>query len=312
MGALKKGIFIYVCLFFGHMKHVFKVTLFLVVLFLLTQIIGLIITSRYVDVGQTIETGELSWKALPSIGGVDIDRPDIEPGKSFLYIIGAIIIGTLLILLLIRWKKLNLWKLWFFVAVVLCLHVAFSAFISPNYSIFLALILGIIKVYRPNVFIHNFTELFIYSGLAVIFVPVMNLFAAFALMILLSIYDMYAVWKSKHMINMAKFQTKSGVFAGMLMPYKTTLPKKGKKRAKKVGIRTAILGGGDIGFPLIFAGVVFKSVGLAKAMIIPPFAAAALLLLLLLGKKNKFYPAMPFISAGCFVGYLVVLLTSLF
>ena len=295
------------------MKHVFKVTLFLVVLFLLTQIVGLIITSRYVDVGQTIETGELTWKALPSIGGFDIDRPDIEPGKSFLYILGAIVIGTVLILLLIRWKRLNLWKLWFFVAVVLCLHVAFSAFIPANYSIFLALILGIIKVYRPNIFVHNFTEMFIYSGLAVIFVPIMNLFAAFALMILLSLYDMYAVWKSKHMIHMAKFQTKSGVFAGLLMPYKAILPKvKGKKKVKKMGIRTAILGGGDIGFPLIFAGVVFKSVGLAKAMIIPPFAATALLLLLLLGKKNRFYPAMPFISAGCFIGYLVILLTSLF
>ena len=95
----------------------------------------------------------------------------------------------------------------------------------------------------------------------------MNLFAAFALMILLSIYDMYAVWTSKHMVSMAKFQTKSGVFAGVLMPYK--LPSF-KPRAKKgvVKMKMAILGGGDLGFPLIFAGVVFKSVGLYQAMII--------------------------------------------
>ncbi|MBW3004262.1 hypothetical protein KY310_00315 [Candidatus Woesearchaeota archaeon] len=291
------------------MKHAVKVTLFLVALFLATQVLGLVIVDKYVA-SQDAYTGELSWKALPSIGGVGIERPDIAPEKSFLYILGAIIIGTLLILALIKWGKINLWKLWFFVAVVLCLHVAFSAFISANISIVLALVFGILKVYRPNIYIHNFTELFIYSGLAVIFVPVMNLFAAFALMILLSFYDMYAVWKSKHMISMAKFQTKSGVFAGVLMPYKVKgIKAKGKKAAQK--IRTAILGGGDIGFPLIFTGVVFKSVGLYKALIIPPFAAAALLLLLLLGKKDRFYPAMPFISAGCFVGYLVILLISL-
>jgi presenilin-like A22 family membrane protease len=292
------------------MKHAIKITLFLVILFLATQFTGLIVTSRYVDITQTVETGELSWKALPDIGGVDLDRPDIDPAKSVLYIMGAIILGTILILILIKWKRVSLWKLWFFIAVALCLHVAFSAFIAANYSLMLALIFAFIKVYRPNIWVHNFTELFIYSGLAVIFVPVMNLFAAFVLMILLSIYDMYAVWKSKHMISMAKFQTKSGVFAGIIMPYK--LPKI-KTKAKKgmVKVKTAILGGGDLGFPLIFAGVVFKSVGLYQAMIIPIFAAIALLMLLLLAKKDKFYPAMPFITAGCFVGYLVILLISL-
>ncbi|MBW2986318.1 hypothetical protein KY333_03020 [Candidatus Woesearchaeota archaeon] len=292
------------------MKHAIKITLFLVVLFLATQFTGLIVTSRYVDVTQTVDTGELSWKALPSIGGVDLDRPDIDPAKSVLYIMGAIILGTILILILIKWKRVSLWKLWFFIAVSVCLHVAFSAFIPANYSLMLALIFAFIKVYRPNILVHNFTELFIYSGLAVIFVPVMNLLAAFVLMILLSVYDMYAVWKSQHMVSMAKFQTKSGVFAGIVMPYK--LPKV-KTKAKKgvVKIKTAILGGGDLGFPLIFAGVVFKSVGLYQAMIIPVFAAIALLLLLLLAKKNRFYPAMPFITAGCFVGYLVILLISL-
>lgn len=293
------------------MKHALKVVIFLVVLFLAAQFIGLIITSKYVNVKQTVETGELSWKPLPNIGGIDIDRPDIDPSKSVWYIIGAIIIGTLLIFLLIKWGKVNLWKLWFLIAVTLCLHVAFSAFVSANISIFLALALGLIKVYRPNIFVHNFTELFIYSGLAVIFVPVMNLFAAFALMILLSFYDMYAVWKSKHMIKMAKFQTKSGVFAGMLMPYKLDIGKKRSAKGKVEKARVAILGGGDLGFPLIFAGVVFKSAGLYYAMIIPVFAAIALLLLLLLGKKDRFYPAMPFLTAGCFVGYFVMLLVSL-
>jgi len=94
------------------------------------------------------------------------------------------------------------------------------------------------------------------------------------------------------------------------MPYK--MPSL-KPRAKKgvVKMKMAILGGGDLGFPLIFAGVVFKSVGLYQAMIIPVFAAIALLLLLLLGKKDRFYPAMPFISAGCFVGYIVILLSAM-
>jgi hypothetical protein len=49
-------------------------------------------------------------------------------------------------------------------------------------------------------------------------------------------------------------------------------------------------------------------VGLYKALIIPVAATIALTILLLMSKKNHFYPAMPFISIGCFVGYGVAML----
>ena len=67
-------------------------------------------------------------------------------------------------------------------------------------------------------------------------------------------------------------------------------------------MRTAILGGGDIGFPLIFAGVVMKELGIWQSMIIPFFALMGLAFLLWRSDEKKFYPAMPFIGAGCFIG----------
>ena len=42
-------------------------------------------------------------------------------------------------------------------------------------------------------------------------------------------------------------------------------------------------------------------------LIIPVFVSLALLFLLLKGQQNKFYPAMPVLSLGCFIGYLAVL-----
>ncbi|MEM4263292.1 MAG: presenilin family intramembrane aspartyl protease [Candidatus Woesearchaeota archaeon] len=293
------------------MKHTVKVTLFLVVIFFCAQIIGLLITDKYIDTAKTAATGELSWQPLPSIGGISIERPEIAPEKSFLYILGAIIIGTALILIIIKFGRINIWKLWFFIAVLVCLHIALSAFIPSTPSFLIALILSFLKVFKPNVFVHNFTELFIYGGLAVIFVPIMNMFAAVALMVVLSCYDMYAVWKSKHMVIMAKFQTKSGIFAGVLLPYKAQKVV-GKPKVGVKEIRTAILGGGDIGFPLIFSGVAMKSFGLPLTFILPICVTLALLVLLLLGKKKHFYPAIPFLTIGCFVGYgLLWLITFL-
>ncbi|MBU4492958.1 MAG: hypothetical protein KKA61_01170, partial [Nanoarchaeota archaeon] len=102
----------------------------------------------------------------------------------------------------------------------------------------------------------------------------------------------------------------SRVFAGLSIPYK--MPKKeAKKKAGRVEkIKTAILGGGDIAFPLIFAGVVMKNVGFLTSLIIPVFVSAALLILLIKSKKDRFYPAMPFLTMGCLVGYGFILLLN--
>jgi len=182
--------------------------------------------------------------------------------------------------------------------------------------------LGWWKVFKPNVLVHNITEVFVYGGLAAIFVPTVRyVWVAFILLLVISVYDMIAVWKSKHMITLAKAQTKQNMFAGLAVPY---------KRVKGTGIRAkksmggkekiAILGGGDIGFPLIFAGVVMRNLMMAdtalisflKTLIIPLFVSIALLYLFFKGEKDKFYPAMPYLSVGCAVGYMVILLVNLF
>lgn len=285
------------------MKHTLIVTSFLLVMFFVAQVAGLLITQAYIDQAASAEKGELVWKDLPTIAGMKMERPDVEPQFSIWYIIGAVLIGTLLILLIIRLGKVLLWKLWFYFAVVLCLQIAIAAFIPALYAFILALILGFFKIFKPNLYIHNATELLLYGGLAVIFVPILNVFYAFILLIVLSVYDMYAVWQSKHMIKMAKFQTKSGIFAGLLLPYKAPA-----LRGPKRQVRTAILGGGDIGFPLIFAGTVLVASGFLNAMIVALGATAALFILLLMSQKDKFYPAMPFLTLGCAFGYVITIL----
>jgi len=295
------------------MKHTLKITIILVLVFLIAQIVGLAVVNKYIDHKATEETGKVTFSKLP----FNMERPPIEEKTSFIFILSAILIGTLIVLLLVRFRKKNLWKLWFLFAVIVCLAIAFSAFVAQQIALLLAIVLALYKVFKPNIWIHNLTEVFIYGGLAAIFVPIMNLFAVFALLILISIYDMIAVWKSKHMIKLAKFQTASKVFAGLFIPYggKMNAPAP-SKHTTKVKVKNAILGGGDIGFPLLFAGVVMKDLmlvnsvaaGFLKTLIIPLVVSVALLILFIKGEKNKFYPAMPFLTIGCFVGYLVVLL----
>ncbi|MBT7903332.1 hypothetical protein HN587_05700 [Candidatus Woesearchaeota archaeon] len=316
------------------MKHSFKTTIILVIVFFIAQLIGLGVVSQYMT-DKVIDpaTGEVinvSYEALP----FDMERPEVEESFSVFYIIGAVIAATVLILLIIKFKTKRLWKIWFLLSVIICLSVAFGSVMNQYVAFGLALILGLYKIFRPNFIIHNLTEVFIYGGLAAVFVPIMNLFAALALLVLISIYDAYAVWQSKHMIKMAKFQTESNIFAGLSIPYemnwkslwqKQTTQKKSlssknhktKKTSKVVATKhvkvaddknskkvpSAILGGGDIGFPLIFAGVLMKQFTFFQVLFVPVICTITLGILLYYAQKNKFYPAMPFLSAGCLVAY---------
>ena len=250
---------------------------------------------------------------------------------SFVPIVIAVLIGTGLLLVLIKFNARRVWKIWFFAAISYVLFIALKPFIDkitiPLFSVgsewiafAICLVLAFFKAIRPNVYVHNFTELFLYGGMAAIFVDFLNLWSASILLILISIYDIIAVWKSKHMVKLANFQTDSKVFAGLFIPYslkknpmgnmpKPPKPTHEKHKTKKS--KNAILGGGDIAFPLFFAGAVMKAFGFGMSFIIVGFTTVALGYLLFKAEQDKFYPAMPFLSAGCFGGLAIVLLLSL-
>ncbi|MBI4153368.1 hypothetical protein HY497_02495 [Candidatus Woesearchaeota archaeon] len=287
------------------MKHNIQITILLLSVFFLAQLIGLVIVHSYIDVEETQEAGTVVFEDLP----LGVERPHVEEQTSFVYILTAVLVGTLFLFILMKFKIYLLWKAWYFLAVFISLVMAFGAFISSLWAVILSLVLALWKIVRPNIFIHNISELFIYGGLAAIFAPIMNVFAGVMLLIFISLYDMYAVWKSKHMIKLAKFQSKNNVFAGFYVPYQLQNGLTKARRTKKK-VKSAILGGGDVAFPLLFAGTVLKEFGLMLSIIIPICATIALFFLLIKGKKNTFYPAMPFISAGCLVGYGIIAIVA--
>ncbi|MEM4756123.1 MAG: presenilin family intramembrane aspartyl protease, partial [Candidatus Woesearchaeota archaeon] len=320
-------------------------------------------------------------------------RPEINPDIAYLPILLGILLGTALFFLLVKYKTYRLWKFWYGLGITLGLLFAFKPFMDEWIAVAFAASIAFIRIFWKQVFIHNLSELFLYGGIAAIFVPILNLFSAVILLVLISAYDMYAVWKSKHMIAMAKEQSRQKLFAGLYLPYRptqatvfTSIPTQAKgstegKEKNKVkssasqhsGLqsslkstwkariaalfrfsqqkrnsstyealsspysakqashtssklysssahsltepnqtRTAILGGGDLAFPLLFAGVVMVMhlyagilplIAFFSGAIIAAAAAFALLLLLLFAKEETFYPAMPFLTLGCGLGY---------
>ncbi|MBR9676407.1 hypothetical protein GOV05_05345 [Candidatus Woesearchaeota archaeon] len=300
------------------MKHTVKVTLLLLALFLASQLFGLFVISYDMKKSVSPETNQTTVSFSETAIG---ERPDIHGPGTIIYLSVAILVGTMLILLLAKYGKKRLWKAWFFLAIWMTISITLGVFMPVSIAYLIGLILATVKIYRPNFYSHNLTEVLIYSGIAFLLVPLLNVFWAVMLLLLISVYDAYAVWYSKHMVKLAVFQRDSKLFAGLNINYNRKddeIPKPSKttkgKTVKKESGYSAVLGGGDIAFPLIFSGTIIVSIfnsgftkTLSYALTVPVTILTTISLgtLLLYGKKDRFYPAMPFITAGCLAGFLI-------
>ena len=289
-------------------------------MFFLTQLIGILVIHLYAPIiTQSIdEQGNLINKNSYNLP-YGVNPPEgTSPKRSLFSILIAIAIAVFLILFLMKIRAEIFLRIWFLIVVFLALSISINAFLInfPNSSIIalvIALPLAILKIFRRSFVMHNLTELLIYPGIAAIFVPLLNIWTSVLLMLLLSVYDMYAVWKAGFMQKMAKYQMeKVKVFPGFFVPY---LDKKAKKQIEKlksskskkpIKLSIAILGGGDVVFPLILAGTVFNSLLFIQALIIIFGATAALGFLFYISKKGKAYPAMPFITIGVLIALGIV------
>ncbi|MEK6800783.1 MAG: presenilin family intramembrane aspartyl protease [Nanoarchaeota archaeon] len=298
------------------MKHTLKITLILLTLFLSTQLIGLLVINQYSPQVKEVQNlnGTFINKTTYNLP-YSLDPPEnTSPESSLISIIFALIFAVFLMLFLIKFKVEHILRTWFFIVIVLSIAITLNSFmLGLQYSQIIALILAFplafLKVFKRNIIVHNLTELIIYPGIASIFVPILTIWSVILLLIFISIYDMYAVWHAGFMQKMAKYQIqKLRIFSGFFIPYLGKKEKElysqskrsnSKKSNKKVKLSVAILGGGDVVFPIILAGVVFNNLGFFPAILISLGATLALGFLFYMSKKGKFYPAMPFITIGC-------------
>ena len=317
------------------MKFNIKVSSILLVMFLATQLIGLLIIHADIFHIEKEINGQTQTINNPHL--TFIQPPNVTTHQDSFGMLGnlviAFIVAIILMFILSKFKIEFLLRIWFLVVVYMALFLAFYAIgkliTQNNTSIYLIIIpalialpLAIIKIYKKIFVLHNITEFLIYPGIATVFVPILNIYTVIILLILISIYDMWAVWRSGIMQKMAKYQiNKLKIFAGFIVPYADSKTRQKIKELKqklkqkkltqkqlakrKIKVQIAILGGGDIIFPIITAGVVMNTYGIIPALFVTLGSLLGLGYLLFIASKKKWYPAMPFITTGCLLGMLI-------
>jgi len=259
------------------MKYSMLTMTLIITLFLIAEIFGLFVTSHFL------------FNDLP----YGLRAPEVQQEASPWFFIAAIVVVTLVFLFLRKFKFDLIIKVWFFAAILISISVSLSVFIAGWMAFIVALAITIMKFKERDIYIHNIGEVLIYGGVVSLFAPVLNITAVIILLLAISLYDFIAVNLTKHMVKLAKAQQSLGIFSGIIVAYKN---------------EAAILGGGDIAFTLLFATVALKDVGIPSALFVIYGATIALVILMCIGKKKKFYPAMPFITAGSLLGFLISIL----
>lgn len=188
-------------------------------------------------------------------------------------------------------------------------------------AIIIALALGVLWFFMPRIWLHNIIMILTMVSLGAVFGRLVSPWTAMILLLVIAVYDFLAV-RFGFMTWMAKKMESSDSLPAFVIPssigeWKANLKSPKNKEAISEEIKNAperfnhsILGGGDIGFPLLLTSAVYFAFGLNAALLVAAFSLAGLICAYLIQTyviKGKPMPALPPIAALSLVGLLLVI-----
>lgn len=258
----------------------------------------------------TLELGILtSWK-ITQIPEIEIEKIPFKPG-SFWEFIFSFVFTILLVFLIIRFVKFRpgkeiLFKIFFILPVFFGGILFFSSWIGDILALIFVSTLIFFWLKTPNVLVHNFLLISGMIGVGSVFGLSLDPLLIVVLLLIFSIYDVIAVYKTKHMIKMAKEMIEARAIPGIILPQKIS-EISAPLEDVRMGGRFLILGGGDIIFPLILVTSLVPQ-SILYSLIVAIFATIGLLVsiwIFISQKTRQPIPALPPIALFSIIGFLI-------
>jgi len=218
----------------------------------------------------------------------------------------AFLIATFLLIGLIKVMKGGLFfKIFFSFVLWFGVQILFDAVFSNFVSIILAtlVVLGIFII--PRVWMWDMAIILGISGVATILGMNLAPFTVIIILAILSIYDVAAVYLTKHMIWMAKEISKRGVMFGFIIPAKMSSFNQKTEQVQFGKGDFMLLGTGDLALPVVLV-VSSLSYGVGAGIIVGLSALFGLFLThILFIQKGRPMPALPPIALCSILGFLI-------
>jgi presenilin-like A22 family membrane protease len=302
-----------------------KSILFIIIIFLAIQFLGLYIGSNYI--GAIRSNIAESPEVIP---GMSSENPEI----SFL-LFGYMMVVTAVMLFVIKIKKgfirglealvvfFSSWTTFLFL-IPFAIQDAWLAMLSPAISLFggfseilvfllginslLAFALTVWKVFRPSIISQNVAALFTGSGVGALMGLSFGIVPSIIFMMILSVYDFVSVFITKHMVTMAKAVTERPMAFTIAAPHEFKKAKYVPLKGTKKKVHVFQLGMGDVIIPLMFSVSILNRFSILHSLFSIAGSAVALLVLsVIITRKPMALPALPFVCAGSLAGYLLSL-----
>ncbi|MDP3697056.1 MAG: presenilin family intramembrane aspartyl protease [Candidatus Taylorbacteria bacterium] len=240
-----------------------------------------------------------------------IEKRVIEPTSySWDGIMIFLALFVILMLVVMRFKRLTAVSLKFFLLLVVFSgsQVVIGSLVSYPWDLIWALIVASVFLMIHNVLVHDFSIALGIAGISSLLSISISPETAVVLLVILSFYDIFAVYWTKHMVYMARGMIESGAIFGFVIPFEWRDFLYHKNAARdKIGEKFMILGSGDIGLPLIMASSL-AVVSLRQAVITALFSLAGLFLthLIFINQSGRRpMAALPPIATLTIIGYLI-------
>lgn len=162
---------------------------------------------------------------------------------------------------------------------------------------------------QPSVLIHNICMVLGIAGaggvLGIRLTPEMVII----LLLLFSIYDFIAVYKTKHMVKIAEDMIEAKAPTAFVIPQRVSGFKANLAKVKPGG-DFLVLGGGDVVFPTLFCASVVPE-GIMPVILVAIFSIIGLLFSFLIFTNQKVrrpMPALPPIALFSIIGYIIAVM----
>lgn len=218
-------------------------------------------------------------------------------------------IGTAVILGFIRIMHGGLFlRIFFLLALFSGTLITLSVFLNNNWSLFLSLLLVTAYGFYPYVWFHNLILILTLPGIAAVLGASLAPYIAVILLIFMSIYDYIAVYKTKHMVKMAKAMIAGRAIFAMIYPEHISGFKSHLDKAHP-GEGFMMLGTGDFVFPIMMATSAY-SISASAAWTVLATSLFGLLLMHLIfsfQKVRRPMPALPPLAAFAILGFFIAI-----
>ena len=247
-----------------------------------------------------------------------ITSPQISLELPIVYFFGAVVVlGIILFLVPISKLRIAFKIMFTFLfswGMFICLGLSLPIFVASPISI----AGGLMWLFRPLVWLHNLLMIFALVSVGSVFGFILSPWAAISFMLAISIYDFLSV-RFGYMLWLAKKLSESDTLPAFIIPRRIStwnldLKEGGLKKLfedESAEREFSILGGGDIGFPLLLIVSVFFAYGFTSSLVVAAFSLIGLIsayCIQLFFLKGKPVPALPPISFASLIGFLIVYL----